>query len=243
MLLYKLLKICFRLKNRRLDFFCKKLSLGNILQIDLELGYHIIMRVLKKILKWIFVILVGSFTLFAIGIIIYLFYFFSQFDSSSYKDLAENYELKSKEIFELKTYVNSIVPLNKSVEIEFDNSNTFNIFHVVVDENRDENWNLDVNSVKANALFLKLNWTNETLRILKDKLEKANCISVSSGIPCKIGFHRSGMGMYFYNLFDKPITESLRIKYNNRCNYRIINDNVILEWAAGARGNQCFPDF
>ncbi|HEU4717150.1 MAG TPA: hypothetical protein VFU15_04935, partial [Bacteroidia bacterium] len=36
------------------------------------------------------------------------------------KDLIANYQLKSKEINEVKTYINSIVPAGKKVFIEFE---------------------------------------------------------------------------------------------------------------------------
>lgn len=200
------------------------------------------MTAFKKILKWTLIIGGGGFTLYIIGSIIYVIYIFAQFDSSSYKDLTENYEQKSKEIFELKTFINSVVPANKSVDIEFDDNNTLGIFHVTVDGNYDRNWDIETNSGKADTLLQKLGWTTETLKTLKDKLDKANCISVASGDPCQIGFHRSGMGKYFYNLFNKPIADSLKTTYNDSCTYILYKDNVVLEWGGGAIGNQCFPD-
>lgn len=200
------------------------------------------MTVFKKILKWILIIGGGGFALYIIGSIIYVIYIFAQFDSSSYKGLTENYEQKSKEIFELKNFINSVVPTNKSVDIEFDDNNTLDIFHVTVDGNYDKNWDIETNSDKADTLLQKLGWTTETLKTLKDKLDKANCISVASGDPCQIGFHRSGMGKYFYNLFNKPIADSLKTTYNDSCTYILYKDNVVLEWGGGAIGNQCFPD-
>jgi hypothetical protein len=200
------------------------------------------MTVFKKILKWTLIIGGGGFALYIIGSIIYVIYIFAQFDSSSYKDLTENYEQKSKEILELKTFVNSVVPTNKSVDIEFDDKNTLGIFHVTVDGNYDSNWDIETNSGKADTLLQKLGWTTETLKTLKDKLDKANCISVASGDPCQIGFQRSGMGKYFYNLFNKPIEDSLKTTYNDSCTYILFKDNIVLEWGGGAIGNQCFPD-
>jgi len=200
------------------------------------------MTVFKKIFKWTLIIGGGGFALYIIGSIIYVIFIFAQFDSSSYKDLTENYELKSKEIFELKNYTNSIVPKNKSVFIEFEDDNLLGIFHVTVDGNRDENWDVKINSGKADTLLQKLGWTAETLKTLKSKLDDANCISVANRDPFQIGFHRSGMGEYFYNLFDKPIADSLKAQYNDSCTFIIFKDNVVLEWGGGAIGNQCFPD-
>ncbi len=203
---------------------------------------HATMTVLKKILKWALIIGGGGFALCIISATIYVIFIFSQFDSSSYKDLTENYELKSKEIFELKTFINSIVPSNKSVDIEFEDNNTLGIFHVTEGGNYDSNWDVETNSGKADTLFQKIGWTTETLKTLKDKLDKANCISVSNGDPCKIGFHRNGMGKYYYNVFSKPIADSLKTTYNDSCTYILFKDNIVLEWGGGAIGNQCFPD-
>ena len=201
------------------------------------------MTVFKKILKWTLIIGGGGIALCIIGSIIYVIFIFSQFDSSSYKELTENYELKSNEIFKLKTFINLIVPPNKSVDIEFDDDNTLGIFHVTVDGCYFSNWDVETNSGKADTLLQKLGWTTETLKTLKDKLDKANCISIASGDPCQIGFQRSGMGKYYYNLFKKPIADSLKTTYNDSCTYIIFKDNVVLEWGGGAIGNQCFPDF
>jgi hypothetical protein len=200
------------------------------------------MSILKKIIKWTLIIGGVGFALYIIGSIIFVILIFAQFDSSSYKDLTKNYELNSKEIFELKTYIDSVIPHNKSIDIEFDNNNTLGFFHVIVDGNYDSNWDIETNSAKADTLLQKLGWTTGMLKTLKDKLDKVNCISIASGEPCQIGFQRSGMGKYHYNLFTKPIADSLLETYNDSCRYIFFKENVVLEWGSGAIGNQCFPD-
>ena len=200
------------------------------------------MTILIRILKWTLIIGGSGIALYIVSSIIYVIFIFAQFETSSYKDLTENYEQKSKEIFELKTYINLIVPPNKSVDIEFDNNNTIGIFHVTIDGKSDNNWDIETNSGKADTLLQKLGWTTEILKTLKYKLDKANCISVASGEPCHIGFQRNGMGKYFYNLFNKPIADSLKKTYNDSCTYILYNTNVVFEWGGGAIGNQCFPD-
>jgi hypothetical protein len=100
---------------------------------------------------------------------------------------------------------------------------------------------LKTSSRKVDSLLWKLNWTDQTLKTLKEKLDAANCISVESGEPCKIGFQRSGMGKYYYNLFEKPIPDSEKRRYNDSCTYILYNDNVVLEYGGGAIGLQCFP--
>ena len=199
---------------------------------------------MKKTLKWILIIL-------GVGLLTYIGYwifalavFSGVFDKFySTQDLIDNYNKKTTEIVEVKNYVNKIVPPNKSVDIEFDGNRKFFIFHVVDNNNYDSNWDLKLSSSKTDTLLQKLSWTKENLKLLKEKLDNANCISVESGEPCKIGFVRSGMGKYFYNLFDKPIADSLKSNYNDSCTYILYNDKVVLEYGGGAIGPQCFPTF
>ena len=193
------------------------------------------------------VILHAFLILFGIGILI-LFVFiglfmagFGGFDKDySVTELKEHYEEKKTEIYDIKNYLNKIVSPGKSVNIEFDNNNTVGIFHVGVDSSFDINWDVKINSEKAGTLLQKLGWTTETLKILKEKLDKANCIGVSSGEPCQINFQRSGMGRYSFNVFDKPIPDSLKTAYNDGCRYIMVNDRFLLEYGGGAIGSQCF---
>jgi hypothetical protein len=200
------------------------------------------MVIFKKTLKCILIFGTSGFALYVIGSVICIIFIFAQLESSSYKDLTENYELKSKELFELKTFINSAVPLNKSVDIEFEDKNTLGIFHVTVDGKTERNWDVKTNSGKADTLLQKLGWTAETLKTLKSKLDKANCISVASGDPCQIGFHRSGMGKYYYNLFSTPLSDNFKSRYKDSCTYILYKENVVLEWGGGVLGNQCFTD-
>ena len=127
------------------------------------------------------------------------------------------------------------------MDIEFDGSNKFFIFHIVENGNYESNWDLKLNSTKTDTLLTKLNWTRQILKTLKEKLDAANCISVKSGEPCNIGFQRSGMGKYYYNIFDNPISDTLKKKYNDSCRYLLYTDKVVLEYGGGAIGPQCFP--
>ena len=90
------------------------------------------------------------------------------------------------------------------------------------------------------SILSKIGWNRTTLITLKEKLDDANCIQIESGEPTKIGFKRSGMGMYSFNVFDKPITDSVRNLFGDTCNYIIVSDKLILEYGGGAIGPQCF---
>ncbi|WP_338812833.1 hypothetical protein V9L05_15855 [Bernardetia sp. Wsw4-3y2] len=196
-----------------------------------------------KILKWILIIVGGGFALYIVGAIVALIVLFAQFDSSSYEELVANYEEKSKEIREVEQFINSRLPKNKVVEIEFENY-SISRFYVRTDGKYDPSLDISgTKSVKEEDLLKDLNWSYKTTDSLKRKLDKAGCISVQSGTPCQIGFQRHGMGMYFYNLFDEPVPDSLTNNYNDSCRYILYKKDVALEWLGGAIGVQCFPEF
>ena len=101
-------------------------------------------------------------------------------------------------------------------------------------------WHLKINSERMDSIIKNIGWTKETLKSIKEKLDRANCIQIESGEPAKIGFQRSGMGMYSFNVFDNPIPDSLRDHYNDSCTYILVNDRLVLEYGGGAIGPQCF---
>lgn len=199
---------------------------------------------MNKYLKWAIIVAIACPILFAI----YWFWcVFTIFDMPEItyrkKDLIENYTLKSREINELKQYVELITPKHKTVDIEFDNNRNLGIFHVIEEGNYDNNWNVPINSLKADTLLNKLHWNRQILKTLKEKLDKANCISVNTDKPFTVGFQRSGMGIYFYKIFDKLLTDSLKKEYDDGCTFIFYKDNIVLEFGGGAIGQQCFENF
>jgi hypothetical protein len=202
---------------------------------------------LKKILKWVLIVAGIAFVGY-IGFLFMIMSAFGAFDKDYTKqELIGHYEAKAAEIQELKTYFQSIVPANRTVSIEFTDDKELNIFHIITSDTatgktvRSNNWNLAIKSSKVDSMAASLGWSRETLKTLKAKLDKAGCISVTNSSPFKIGFQRSGMGMYFYNLFDQPIPDSLQAAYNDGCTYVLYTDQVVLEYGGGAVGPQCFP--
>lgn len=169
----------------------------------------------------------------------------------SVSELKENFYNKQSEIYELRNYYNSIVPKDRFVEIEFDDKNTLGRFGIMtVDSITGRSgkslfldWDLKTDSEKVDSLLKTINWTKKTLKEIKSRLDNANCIEIESGEPTKIGFKRSGMGMYFFNVFKNPIPDSLIINYNDSCTYIYVNKNLVLEYGGGAIGPQCFYDF
>lgn len=172
---------------------------------------------------------------------------FGLFDKDySVSELKDNFYSREVEIRELKRYYNSIIPPNKSIEIEFKNNRTLGRFGIETYNpetkatTRFLDWNIAINSNTMDSLLNTIGWTQNHLKELKKKLDNANCIQIESGEPTKIGFKRSGMGMYSFNVFDEAIPDSLKSHYNDSCRYIIANEKLVLEYGGGAIGPQCF---
>lgn len=202
----------------------------------------------KKILK-IVLILSGIGLLIIIGYIVMIIYAMGGFDKDySVTDLKENFEENKTEIYELKRYFNQIVPKDKFVEIEFKDDNTLSRFGIAtLDTTKNDTnkrmfleWDLKIDNSRMDSIIKPLGWTRETLNKIKEKLDNANCIEIESGEPAKIGFKRSGMGIYSFKVFDKPIPRNLKKQYNDSCTNIFVNEKLVLEYDGGAIGSQCF---
>lgn len=191
-------------------------------------------------------IIAGVFLTIVLGLVLITHFTFAKiFDGPFYskKDLIENFEKRTPEIIEVKDYYKSILPEGASTMIEFDSKRELGIFHVRVDSVYQSNWNLKINSFRVDSLLNELNWTKQELYTLKEKLEKANCISIGGREPVSIGWQRSGMGKYFYNIFEQNLNEEQIADNNDGCNYIFYKDNIVLEYGGGAIGPQCFPGY
>jgi hypothetical protein len=222
---------------------------------------------LGQIIKGILVIIVLGVLLF-IGYWLFIFFSFGLFDSSSKEELIDNYKNNEKEISELKSYFTSITPKDCRVYIEFSGKRDIDLWVYETDRKNKaggdivlfQQWNINPYhydeeakthydsleySPKTKSLELvkqKLRWTDDTFEQIKTKLDRAECISVSSGEPTEIGFERSGMGKYSYVVFSNSISKNLITNYNDSCTYIFYKDKVVLKYEGGTIGSQCFPD-
>lgn len=199
----------------------------------------------KIILK--VVIVVAGLIMFAIiAFYVYLFIaslaMFGLFDKSySNSELKEIFYKNKKEIYDLKKYFNQIVPKNTFVEIEFDSDTKLTRFGFhTLDSNGNTNypifldWDLQINTHQMDSLIQPLGWNRNTLQIIKNKLDKANCIQIESGEPAYIGFQRSGLGMYTFIVYDKPMHDTIKKTYLNRNDYDIIDSILVVKYESGA---------
>ena len=172
--------------------------------------------------------------------------------TSSREALIANIDSNLDKINYLKSEFSKLVPKGYVVSIEFNPGEKITMTGESIDlriehigaEPRDvkQEWNLKYNSVELNQMLKPLKWTSETIDHIKKLLAGANCVSIENGEITTIGFARSGMGKYFFKLFNKDLTIADIKKYNDGCTYIFYKKNIVLEYGGGAVGPQCFPD-
>ena len=171
---------------------------------------------------------------------------------SSKKELISNIDSNFEKINLLKTSYLKLVPKDYIVSIEFNPADKIASTKESIDlgiEHKYNNqtdykkkWNLEYSSKVLAEMIKPLGWTNETLTTIKKLLAEANCVSIENGNITTIGFARSGMGKYFFKLFDSDLNSEQIKKYNDGCTYIFYKKNIVLEYGGGAVGSQCFPD-
>jgi len=167
------------------------------------------------------------------------------FTRSSYtkQDMINHYEKNEEAIQGVKKFIDAKVNSGEYLEIEFKNK-TIDFLSFKFDgmdygyEYRD----LDLNSNEANTALKTMNWTSNDLTLLKDKLDKAGCILVSSGNPTSIGWARKGIIVYMYNIHNKNLSNDLINEYNDDCTYHFYRDNIVLEHKQEVPNPLCFPE-
>lgn len=171
---------------------------------------------------------------------------------SSKKEMIANIDSNFDNINTLKTEYSKLIPKNYIVSIEFNPADKISMAKESIDltvedtsnnqSNVAQDWNLEYNSKKLTQMIKPLGWTNETLLTIKKLLANAHCVSIENGGITTIGFARTGMGMYFFKLFNNDLTDTQIKEYDDACTYIFYKKNIVLEYGGGAVGTQCFPD-
>ena len=225
---------------------------------------------MNRILKWILIsigMIVGGYIIYMIVVVNILIFTIGGDEFSSKKELINNLNVKKNEIYLLKKTFNELVPSNYSVYISFNNSKSIDLWVSYLNDTTKnfntylfQQWDINPYNYKPEApthidsteyapktksldlVKQKLNWTDNTFKLIESYLRSANCISIKSGNPTTIGFARRGSGGYSFKMFDDPMSDSLKQIYNDGCIYIVYNDTLVLEWESGVLGVQCFPD-
>jgi hypothetical protein len=181
----------------------------------------------------------------------FLLFMLSMPTSNKHK-LIQNIDSNYKKVIYLKNEYSKLVPKNYIVSIEFNPAITLfktkESIDLKIEKNENnkntvsQEWNLVYNSNKVNQMLKPLNWDSDALKMVKKLLEEAKCVSIENGEIATIGFARSGMGKYYYKIFNGNLTDEQIKDYNDGCTFIFYKNNIVLEYGGGAAGSQCFPD-
>jgi hypothetical protein len=171
---------------------------------------------------------------------------------SSKRELIANIDTNYDKINKLKTEYLKIIPRDFDVEIDLNPPDILLRMPETIDlkiypKDKDkgsvnQDWNLLPNSHRLDSMLTQLHWNYQTLANIKEWLTAAHCVSIESGDVTTIGFARSGMGKYFYKIFDKDLTPDQKKEYDDGRTYIYYKKNIVLQYGGGAIGPQSFPD-
>ncbi len=156
--------------------------------------------------------------------------------------MAEHYERNKEGLRELEAYARKAMDRGAYIHLEFDGRH-IPIFHVKTPDDSLGSYNWDADQLQ-DSLRAVAGLTADEMRGLRERLADLDCISVElrqDAPAITIGFRRVGLGMYFFRLYDKPLTapewqeamdDEALVPYNRR---------VVFEYGAGAIGSLAFP--
>jgi hypothetical protein len=162
-------------------------------------------------------------------------------------EVVDAFHANKESIYDAKKYFEAIVPDSFNVYIEYTDNNKidFQVFQTkgIATSNIIQVWDADMYSDEITNVTDVLGWNNYEMIVLREILHNANCISIENKKEMiQIGYQRSGMGKYDFNIYDNPIlTEDIKY-YNDSCRYLYINKFNVVEFGGGAIGSQCMPE-
>lgn len=170
---------------------------------------------------------------------------------SSKQELINNITKKRSELLALSKGYNALVPAGYTVFVEFNPADDIFTMPATIDlhiygkekTKEDKGYQLKYGSPELKKQLKRIGWTEQTLEKAKQLLATANCISIQNGAAYnEIGFARSGMGKYGMLLAPKPFNAKEISEYSDDCHYIYYENYLILTYAGGAVGPDCFPD-
>jgi hypothetical protein len=194
------------------------------------------------------VIAIGVLLLFALLLVGGFMWMMGGFDRTySPSEMVESFEEHRSEMHELIHYFYSIVPEGKHVEIEFSSDDELGRFGFSPTSDTSMKYFLDwlvkTGSPKMDSARACLNWTVEQVDILKEKLDAADCIQIeNTSEGTRLGFKRSGMHMYFFEIFNEPQSDSTIAAIEHWGSTLFASDTLAVQWLGGAIGVQSWPE-
>ena len=192
--------------------------------------------------------------------------FLSSCGMNSIEGMKNNIDKKTNEIADLRNYFNEIIPENYIVRIQYNSSNSIDLF--VYQPTQDSTtheilfgqWDVDLKDYtetpqtdyerkyhgKTKSLELvkkRLNWSSTTFSELYKKLNNANCIGIKNTEPIEIEYGFRGMALLSFLVFDNNLTIEQQEEYSDDCMSMFYKENIVLKYGSGAIGDFCTPEF
>lgn len=189
------------------------------------------MKRIYKYFSWIICLAV----LLSIGYYLFIHMVFSGVFDKNYSaaEAIQNFNEREEEIMDLADYFRKQLPADHEVsfsgmKLRFDLSIGLPRWAVMEKFPNKHGSNLKINSADANIFLSEISWTSSTVTSLAKKLEKTNCLNISSNDGVITLHFRSGTwSSYSYIIYEKPVSDSLRNVYDSS-GIRMLSDNVKL---------------
>lgn len=161
-------------------------------------------------------------------------------------EVKDAFTVNKNRITDAISYFRSIVPKNFDIYIEFIDYQKIDFWVFKTDGKSQENiiqvWNTDIHNKEIQNVMRMLDWNDYEIIVLREKIYDANCISISnSKNETEVGYKRSGMGKYNFEIFEVPIPYENWKNYNDSCTYLMIDSLNVIEYGGPAFGSQCMP--
>jgi len=199
-------------------------------------------------------------------LIIYTFLLITVLSSCSNPliEVFENYKINVHRINTLCDYFNEVRPHNIDIWIRFNEENTFDVRMRTDDETNTTNeifdqygsfhkYSTTVNDSLTQKALSFISFNPQKIDSLKILLDGINCNSIgykykirgikNIGGGINIGFPTNDLYGLNYIIMDTlKSNEFLNDVEKSKCNFKVINEKVLLEYLGPAWGSDCFPD-
>jgi hypothetical protein len=148
-------------------------------------------------------------------------FFTGSFDKKyTREELTQNFVKHENDFYNLATFFNEKVSKNKELKVSFGlgKGNKVNLILSPLTINLNNKIiggeNIEFDSPTLDSALAVLGWTNETLKHLREKLSKTNCdwirtTEINSN-PVEVYPNQKGWSSFSYQIFDVPISDSLK---------------------------------
>jgi hypothetical protein len=182
------------------------------------------------------------------------------------KGVFTNYQEKRSKIDTLEVYFNKIKPQDLALYIRFnsdgnvdfkvdqkdyDDKSSWYIEEIFDKYGQFHRFDVNINDKELKRAFRLVNLNEEKIKKLRSYLKQANCISVSNGFSfsedvqadyISIGYPTHDLYGLEYVIFEREVEAYKVNKIIEGCNFKKINNKVLVQYGGPAFGSDCFPD-